>query len=680
MAATRSLILLITLSLAACGGSSGTDDAGTAGGSDGNGGGGQPPATPTARIVFPPMHALATTSSLLVRGTASLAGGDVTEVRVNGQPVTTTDGYATWEIDYRLLPGANTLTVGVIGSNGESDLDADTVNVERQGPLITRGRAIDRDSNGDLIVLDYSAGILRVDRTDESRELVSSEDQGAGAWPIWLEDMVVDRAANVAYVLELDELVSVDLSTGDRTVIPVTGDAFTPGEKLAIDATGSFAIVSQRTGDVFQVDLATGVSTLLSPVGTPVADPKGVLVLPAQALVYYDSLIQSIDLATGVRTELSGTSVGSGPALSTTDGDLVRDVTDPARLLAMTRTAVLTVDPSTGDRATLSGDGVGQGPDIASPRGLLAVAGGVFVLLDDGLLFVDAATGDRTEVSTPRIGSGPLPNDAEGDVAVEPMTGAVLLADDGEQYIIRVDPETGARTQVTTIDYVHNVTCDPHTGVAYFLDGDDEVSSLNPATGASEEVSGATRGTGPAWDSPYDLSHGPRPGTLVVNDYGLGVVLVDIATGNRSILTPVADFNGLFGEPYGIAADPITEMVFVADNDSDDEVFEIDATTGVPTSLVAINTDFGVDINDAVFQQWDGNVYIAGEGGGDVFRVTPGTGDTVTVSSEAEGQGPLIGTIYHMDAAPETGVAFLFDGEKLTALDLQTGTRVMVGR
>ena len=345
----------------------------------------------------------------------------------------------------------------------------------------------------------------------------------------------------------------------------------------------------------------------------------------------------------------------------------------------MTGETLLAVDPLTGDRSTISGDGVGTGPELRNLRRLVSGPSGVYVVTSEGdFLQIDIPTGDRTLLAEARVGSGPLPD--FGDVAVDPATGAILLLDDSGGPLVHMDPATGIRTEIPGTDDADRVTFDPASGVAYFL-ARNEVHALDVGTGATQEISGAAVGAGPLLSGADDLSHGPTPGTLVVNDYDLGVVSIELATGDRSILTPLSDFTGSeFGEPYGVTSDPQSGMVFVADNGVD-HVFGIDGTSGLHTSLVDLYGLFGVDINDAVFQSWDDRVYVAAEGYGEIFRVDPTTGDAVIVSSEDVGTGPRIDGLYHLDAAPHTGVVIAPDIRgKLVALDLLTSQRVVIAR
>ncbi len=65
----------------------------------------------------------------------------------------------------------------------------------------------------------------------------------------------------------------------------------------------------------------------------------------------------------------------------------------------------------------------------------------------------------------------------------------------------------------------------------------------------------------------------------------------------------------------------------------------------------------------------------------EITIAVPVRGSTRKISSLDVGEGPRLGTIYHIDAAPDTGVAFVPDREdKVVALDLVTGQRVVVAR
>ena len=99
---SRSLVALSALLLAACG----SDDP-------------KDVTLPSAAVTFPATKAFTTAATSRLVGTASDDAGPVSAVTVNGQPVTTTDNFATWSIDVTLNQGVNTFTMGFnLGGTG----------------------------------------------------------------------------------------------------------------------------------------------------------------------------------------------------------------------------------------------------------------------------------------------------------------------------------------------------------------------------------------------------------------------------------------------------------------------------------------------------------------------------------------------------------------------------------
>jgi hypothetical protein len=117
----------------------------------------------------------------------------------------------------------------------------------------------------------------------------------------------------------------------------------------------------------------------------------------------------SVDLSTGNRTLISGSGVGSGPALTqATDIEIEKAGT----LLVDTQSlpGVFRIDPVTGDRTILSSNSVGTGPMFGDPVGMALQSTGT-ILMDDAslnaLLQIDPVSGNRAILSDATHGTGP---------------------------------------------------------------------------------------------------------------------------------------------------------------------------------------------------------------------------------------------------------------------------------
>ena len=168
------------------------------------------------------------------------------------------------------------------------------------------------------------------------------------------------------------------------------------------------------------VDPVTGNRTILSDnthgTGPDFTALGGVSVLPNGDLLVGDgnsftSLGQSrlieVDPATGNRTILSGSGVGSGPAFQAVLGGLPYGNSIVA-VDSQNQGALLSVDPTTGNRTIISGDGVGSGPAFSPSGTTISGTSAIAALFGaNQLMSIDLTTGNRTILSGPTVGTGP---------------------------------------------------------------------------------------------------------------------------------------------------------------------------------------------------------------------------------------------------------------------------------
>jgi len=166
--------------------------------------------------------------------------------------------------------------------------------------------------------------------------------------------------------------------------------------------------------------------------------------------------IMEVNRDTGARTLISGNGRGSGPALVIPNsvaveasGDIL--VTDVSLVTGNPR--LLRINPVTGNRTVLTGTGVGSGPAVNVAA--VGIENGVIYVTDvvgDQIMSVDPATGARTLISGPARGTGlgfvspvSITSDSPGSIVVldaEQPAGPGL----GVGALIRVDLTTGNRT------------------------------------------------------------------------------------------------------------------------------------------------------------------------------------------------------------------------------------------
>ncbi len=101
-----------------------------------------------------------------MRGTATDTS-EITLVRVNGIDATSTDNFATWQIQVALAPGVNTLRVetGDIAQNGNMMAASVQINAYGLGIPFPNGVALDSANNRALVIDKALDALVAVDLT-----------------------------------------------------------------------------------------------------------------------------------------------------------------------------------------------------------------------------------------------------------------------------------------------------------------------------------------------------------------------------------------------------------------------------------------------------------------------------------------------------------------------------------
>jgi hypothetical protein len=273
---------------------------------------------------------------------------------------------------------------------------------------------------------------------------------------------------------------------------------------------------------------------------------------------------------------------------------------------------VLRVNP--GGQSTLTTNAAPAGPvNLDDPADMAFLPGGDIVVTDEGFTSgipqvaeVDPGTGVRTVISSAGRGTGPalvMPN----SVAVGPG-GDILVTDiapvTGNPRLLRINPATGDRSVLTGVGVgagpaVNVAAVGVVGGMIYVTDVvGNQIMSVDPATGNRTPVSGPGTGGGAPFVSPVSITS-DRPGSIVVLDaerpagagLGLGgLVRVDLATGNRSLISSNARPTGgeQFDTPIDVQYNACENAFYVLQTGfspaaPDGRVLKVDAVTGVRT-------------------------------------------------------------------------------------------------
>lgn len=329
-------------------------------------------------------------------------------------------------------------------------------------------------ANGRLLFVDVNQeALVAVDLSNGAGSILSSATNGSGPAFGFPRSLAIDTRRDRALVVDLalNELLTVDLNTGNRQPyatartgsgpslpVPSAGALETGGERVlaAVDASGGDALIWIDVQSGLRstlTDSATGSGPAIGQLTGVVLDEQAGRALVADTI---SNTILSVDLTTGDRVTTSGLTRGSGVVFQ--DVSALSFGVDINELLAtdVSLAALLLVDLSTGDRSVISDAATGVGPALVSPTDVISNAQGThaFVLdsASNSLLAIELSTGNRTIVSDALTGTGPaFVNPLR--LAFDTENNRVLVADGvAPTNLCWVDLMSGDRTMVSTIN------------------------------------------------------------------------------------------------------------------------------------------------------------------------------------------------------------------------------------
>ncbi|SDK64689.1 hypothetical protein [Microbulbifer yueqingensis] len=400
------------------------------------------------------------------------------------------------------------------------------------GASVGAGLAFDRDSKiaaaaGRIFTLLYpAAALLEIDPATGDRKVVSDPSTGLGPYLGSPQAFAIDSTATRAFVGNFyDEVIEVDLSTGNRAVLSPRLEyldehlSFEQNYAMAIDSNSGTIYLGCATDQLISISTESGargrVTVDQRGSGVPLGDPMAlaydsrsdrILVLTHITQEYVNELM-AVDPITGDRQVLSSELKGGGEIPAGNVHLAVDSITGRVFATEFPSRSIIEIDPVSGERGFLSGGEYGSGPAFDFPAAM-SVDGkaGVIYLVDPGLdavFSVNMENGERFIVSQPGVaGSGASWENTAG-IALDLAGQRAFVSDNTSNAIYLVDLGTGERT---------------------------EFSSDNVAEGPSL--------SGPAW-----LAKDPTRGKIVVQSIGsleqvgatFPMVFVDLETGAREI-------------------------------------------------------------------------------------------------------------------------------------------------
>lgn len=471
----------------------------------------------------------------------------------------------------------------------------------------------DADQNRVLV---HDAGTSRtfsVNLTTGDRTIIS-DNNNTGPFNGGGEGISLDATNQLLYYASIgsDLLAVVDLGTGDRTIVSDSATGMGPDfgfpSGVALDATNGRLFVldvgpSSQDG-LLSVDLATGDRTLLSQdgvigTGTHLSNPGRLAFDSTGGRVFGTDdggrRIYEIDLTSGDRRTVSQSGnrpVGQGPDFS--PQDVAWDGTNSRALVADSRGGLISVNPSNGNRSLLAGGLNGDG-EILGPVLLVYDSNGGRLLHHSNSLYgIDITSGNRTEVAGFFVGAGPSMQGVLG-VAIDAANNRALGVDDLTDSLLTIALDTGDRVVVsdgttgtgTTFGNPASVVYDAANNRALVLDWDlNAVLAVDLTNGNRTIISDDSTGTGAPFVFPTGFAFDSGRGRLLVTESSQNrVIAVDLANGNRTVFSANGTGTGpSLGSARAIVIDTLRDRAVVA-NHSDDLLVAVNLTTGDRTTI-----------------------------------------------------------------------------------------------
>lgn len=662
------ILLSCIFGITACG-SSGSNDSGSSDNGDDDTGIIDSLA-PAAAIAFPPALSATDSSSIIVTGTAS-DEGTITVVRVNGVDATSADNFATWQANVTLLAGVNTLTVETgdialnsndnaasvtISFNGSALLrpNAITVDVANNralvvetplsggskgiaavnlssgtrttfsdattpdavNPFLFAGDVVIDDANNRVLVSDFRANTIFALDSTGARTVFSDNTTPDAVNPFASPtEMVLDSTSAQLFVLDSSNILSVNLSTGARSL--VTDQLTFNSKNIALDSANSRLLVLDRVFDneqIVVIDITPGGTfgdkTILTEDGLPdslneLTDARSIEVdaVNNRALVVDRGIngIIAVNLDTGARTVMSNNTIPDAlsPFSDLSGGIALDSANSRNRALVVDVATVIAIDLVTGARSPLTNTST---PDSINPFKqpfgvVFDLAGNRALVIDatlDAIVAVDVATGTRTILSDSVTPDGTNVLVTPLKIALDTGNNRALVLDETLAAIVAVSLADGTRTifsDNSTPD-ANNPFSAPNGGIVFdsennrtlVLDGTAVIAVDNSGARNIFSDSSTPDGNNPFLGPVGITIDSALNRALVADGSNQSIIAVNLANGTRTILSDAStpDTANVFNSLSSIEIDIANNRALVTDSGLD-AIVAVDLTTGART-------------------------------------------------------------------------------------------------
>ena len=499
-----------------------------------------------------------------------------------------------------------------------------------------------------------SSQVLAVDLVSGDRTVFSDAATGTGPVPQQVfGDIVVDTGANRLLVAGGTEVISVDLVTGNRTLVSGSGlgagPAFGTLRGIAV-RNSSQALVTDSNARVLLVNLGNGNRSVVSSdtmgAGPALngslriaADPQNNRALVASQEFGTYIYLLAVDLGTGNRTEVSGTR-GTGVHVGNPYGIALDAQSNRALIADEIGASVVAIDMSTGDRTILSGNNVGDGErrfriskvnlDFDNNRILAGSR-------DEPVLYsIDLRSARKSVLFDDSDGTGPAVGSFNMAILDKPNNRMLARSGIG---LFSMDLSSGNRTLLSDPDTVNgpslgsirDMTLDSPANRILAVEEDDRLNptllEIDLSTGLRATLSGPALGGGPGLVQPRSVVLDMPMNRVLVADQGaIGVLAIDLATGNRSF---VSDPANMFSAS-AVAIDDTSRRLFALHYSH--ALVEIDELTGARTEISGPNVGSGLAyglFTDLVLDMPNNRAFVGHDNGSEILVVDLVSGDRV---------------------------------------------------
>ena len=493
------------------------------------------------------------------------------------------------------------------------------------GGLGIRELATDSGNNRALLL---GNAVYSADLTSGVVTTLSDNVTPSGANPFsYPTSIAIDAPNNRALVVDiaLNAVLAVDLNSGTRTILsnnttPNSSVPFVAASGVAPDSNSNRAfILDQGLGAlaIKTVDLSTGSRSILSSetmpdANTPFRNPRSIALdhVNGRALVTEGGLgasaVYAVDLATGERSVLSGSSTPDGTNWLVEANAIAIDSLGRRALIIdrrydqsvlRFRHAVFAVDLDSGTRTILSDDTVQNASNpLFQPEAIVLHESDGRALVADFLLrtvfSIDLASGQRTVFSDDLTPVSSVNFSQPIAMALDQANDRVLVVDGGNRAVLAADLATGSRsvfvdsatlTGGNASSFPSGIAIDIAGNRALVLDnGLNAVYELDLDNGTRRVLSDDTTPNG---DNPLRTAMGisidETRNRAIVADQGEGLIAIDLDTGSRTILSndSVPNSSNPFSFPRAIAMDTQSDIIIVVDQE-ETSVVAVDPVTG----------------------------------------------------------------------------------------------------